>query len=100
LHPCDVTVTSPDCGSSPVRPFLAAPWQDSIPALLSTGSSGISSRRPRVHVALTFMAWWMRAMESKAALQLPALRCGSRNALHVTATLPRQLHYEHAAAAV
>lgn len=28
-----------------------------IPALLSTGSPGISSRRPRVHVALTFVAW-------------------------------------------
>ena len=57
LHPCRVTTASPDCGSSPVRPSRAAPWQDSIPALLSTGSPGICSRRPCVHVALTCMAW-------------------------------------------
>lgn len=77
LHPCRITTASPDCGSSPVLPSRAAPWQDSIPAHLLTGTSGISSRWPCFHVALTFKPGVM-AMESKPAFQPAALRCGSR----------------------
>jgi hypothetical protein len=93
LHPCDVTVTSPDCGSSPVRPSRAAPGQD-FEYLLSyrqarrTFPSG-------GHVSTSPSPAWpgvVRAMESKGALQPPALRCGSSNAVtrygHIAAPAP------------
>jgi len=93
LHPCDVTVTSPDCGSSPVRPSQAAPWQDldtCSPVDRLAGHFLLGG-----HVSTSPSPAWpgvVRAMESKGALQPPALRCGSRNAVtrygHIAAPAP------------
>ena len=57
LHPCDVTVTSPDRGSALVRPSRAAPGRDLNTRTPIDKLTGISARRPCVHVAPTFIAW-------------------------------------------
>ena len=71
-----------------------------VPALLLTGTSSISARRPCFHVALTFDAWGdgngvEGGVTAPGAPMRQSLRHGD-----ATTTLPRQRNYAHAAAAV